>query len=419
MGTILAKLDALNATLTAIQGDIMEIQTALGELEVKIDDVNATLTDLIITSKNELMALIETKAGEIQAKLEAVNATIIDVLSDEMGDYYALLNTTLGEIEVKLDTIKDWLTQMNATLVEIREDVAVIKARSDTILARLDAINASLTDLIITSKNEIIALVESEIGDLRARLEAINATIISIITDRMEEYYALINTTLGEIEVKLDTLKDWLAQLNATIVDIEGDVATIRAGVSTILARLDALDATLTDIQGDIAVLDTTLGEIKAELDALAEDVETILSILGEWTGGVTAVAGYKVLALTTSELKGIWAEGTVVKISLYAPEAGRLHLIIPKALLEALGVGIDAVDVVLGWSEVDYEVVDLGASYMLVISYGPGDHTFEVYLTGAPIYRTLTGISILALAGAAVVGAGLAAYYILVRRRS
>ena len=137
-----------------------------------------------------------------------------------MGDYYALLNTTLGEIEVKLDTIKDWLTQMNATLVEIREDVAVIKARSDTILARLDAINASLTDLIITSKNEIIALVESEIGDLRARLEAINATIISIITDRMEEYYALINTTLGEIEVKLDTLKDWLAQLNATIVDI-------------------------------------------------------------------------------------------------------------------------------------------------------------------------------------------------------
>jgi len=351
LGQLRARLEAINATLTDlivdVEGNIIaEIQTALGEVEARLDELNATLTDLIINSKGELMALINTKAGEVLAKLEAVNATIINTISDEMGDYYALLDTTLGEIEVKLDTIKEWLTQMNATLVEIREDVVIIRVGSDTILARLDAVNATLTDIIITSKDEIMALIDTRLGELMARLEAINATLI--------------------------------------------------------------------DIQGDIAILDTTLGQVKAELDALVEDVDTILSILREWTGGAASVAGYRIVALTKMELRDIRAEGTTIMIYLHAAGDGRLHVLIPKDLLAKLGVSLDAVDVVLDWLETDYDVVDLGSCYMLVVSCGPGDHTVKIYLTGAPIYEKPEGLIAIG-SGATIATVGVAW---LIRRR-
>ena len=157
-----------------------------------------------------------------------------------------------------------------------------------------------------------------------------------------------------------------------------------------------------------------TLGQIKAELDALVEDVDTILSILREWTGGATSVAGYKIMALTTAELRDIRAEETVVMIYLHATEDGRLHIFIPKALLAELGVSLDTVDVVLNWLETRYNVVDLGSCYMLVVSCGPGDHTVKVYLTGAPIYEKPEGL--MALGGGAIVAMGVAAW--LIRRR-
>ncbi|RLF16737.1 MAG: hypothetical protein DRN06_04920 [Thermoprotei archaeon] len=562
VGTILAKLDALNATLVAVQGDVLEIQTALGELEVKIDDVNATLVDvldycvlinttlgelkarleainatltdlivdaegniiaeiqtalgeieahinelnatltgLIITSKNDLMALIETKAGEIIAKLEAVNATIIDVFSDEMGYYYALLNTTLGEVEVKLDTIKNWLTRVNATLIEIREDVAVIKAGSDTILTRLDAINATIAGI-----EEDVVVIKSCVGTILAKLDALNATLTAIQGDIMEiqtalgelevriddvnativdvlDYCILINTTLGELEAKLDTVKSWLAQMNATIVAIQGDIAVLKANTTTILAKLDTLNATLTGLiknakgevlaqiqtvlgnltaklvalnativalRDDVAVINTTLGQVEATLEILnatitlvegniveirtilgtiqgnitdikghlatiETDIGEIKAILAEWTGATTSIAGYKVMVLTTSELRDLRAEGTTIVISLYAPEDGRLHVLIPKDLLAKLGVSLDAVDVVLDRLETRYDAVDLGSCYMLVVSCGPGDHTIKIYLTGAPIYEKPEGLIAIG-SGATIAIIGVAAW--LIRRK-
>ncbi|RLI39100.1 hypothetical protein DRO60_02180 [Candidatus Bathyarchaeota archaeon] len=287
-----------------------------------------------------------------------------------------------------------------------------------------EAVNATITNAILYyeggTKWENLTGVVSQIATGLYRIP------YTIPTDAPDGTYVLVVAAKYVTETVMSTgisftrflISSTLSGWNAILTSVQGDIGLIKTDIGHIKMNLTAINATLIDIQGDIATLDTTLGEIQAKLDALAEDVETILSILGEWTGGTAAVAGYKVLALTTSELKDIWAEGTVVKISLHAPEAGRLHVIIPKALLETLGVGVDAIDVIRGWSKVDYEVVDLGASYMLVISYGPGDYTFEVHLTGAPIHRTITGISMLALTGAAIVGAVLAAYYILVRRR-
>jgi len=119
-------------------------------------------------------------------------------------------------------------------------------------------------------------------------------------------------------------------------------------------------------------------------------------------------------MVLTTSELKGLWVEGTTIAISLHAPESGRLHIFLPKDLLAHLGVSLSTVDVVLDRLETRYDVVDLGPCYMLVVRYGPGDHTVKVHLEGAPVYEKTEGL--IAMGGGAAAALGVAIW--LIRRR-
>jgi len=409
VGTILAKLDALNATLVEVKGHVLEIRTILSELEVRIDDINATVVDIL-----GYCVLINTTLGELRARLEAINATLTDLIIDAEGNIIAEIQTALGQVE-----------------------------------ARLDELNATLTDLIITSKNELMALIETKAGEILARLEAVNATIISVLSDEMGDYYVLMNTTLGELEVELDTIRDWLTQVNATVVAIRGDLAVLKTNTTTILARLDALSAQIVALRSDVAVVSTRLGQVRTTLEALNAtitliegnivEIRTVLgtimgnitdisghlatietsigeikAILAEWTGATVGVAGHKVMILTTSELKDLQVEETIITISLNAPEDGRLHIFLPKALLAELGVSLSRVDVVLDRLETRYNTVGLGSYYMLIVRYGPGDHTVKVYLKGAPVYEKTEGLTVMGCGAIAAVGVAIW----LIRRR-
>ena len=378
VGVIKMNLTEIKAEIEGIQGDLIVVKSDVGTILAKLDTLNATLVEI----RDDVLE-IQTALGELEAKLEAVNATIIDVLSDEMGDYYVLLNTTLGELEAKLDMMKEWLSQMNATIVAIQGDIAILKTNTTTILAKLDALNATLTMLIQDAKGEVIAQIQTVLGNLTAKLDALNATIMALRGD-----VAVVITTLGQIEAKLDALNTTITLVEANIVEIKTLLDTIRGNI--------------TDINGHLATIETDIGWIKARI--------------AEWTGATTSISGYKVMALTTSELRALWAEGTLIKISLHAPSDGLIHVFVPKDLLASLGVSLNSVDVVLDWLETSYRAVDLGSCYVLLLRYGPGDHAVEIYLTGAPIYKTVHGLAI--ISGGAVVAVGVAAWLIHKRRK-
>ena len=207
------------------------------------------------------------------------------------------------------------------------------------------------------------------------------------------------------------TLIGWSPQLTA----VEGNVAIIKTDVGEIMMNLTEIKAQIKAIENDIAVLKTGVGDIEAKLETLLEDMDVVLSILGEWTGAIVSVAGYKLLALTTSNLRALWAEETVIKVSLYASTNGCLHIIVPKDLLSYLGTSVKNIDVIVDWSDSSYEAIDLSAFFMLVIRYGAGEHTIEIYLEGAPIYRRLSNI--IMICGGVTVALSMIAYAIFRKR--
>ena len=324
------------------------------------------------TGTYTLFVIAQLKTGHIDAWGSAIRSFLLSPTLTEWNAMLIAIENDTAIIKTDVGVIRMNLAEIDAEIEGIQGDLIVVKTDVGTILAKLDVLNATLTGLIQNAKGEVIAQIQTVLGNLTTRLDALNATIISLKGD-----IAVINTTLGQIEAGLDIL-------NTTITLIEGNVVEVK----TILGRIEG---TIADINGHLVTIETDMGWIKARI--------------AEWTGTTTSVAGFKVMALTTSELKALWAEETVVKISLYAPSDGHLHIFIPKSLLTYLGVSLSTVDIMIGWTKLSYDVVDLGASYMLLVRYGPGDHMIEVYLNGAPIYRTAHGIALIGGGAAATLG--------------
>ena len=145
------------------------------------------------------------------------------------------------------------------------------------ILARLDELEATIIGVTEDAEGNILAVIETNLGTITARFDQIDATLVDIQGD-----IATISTKVGQIQVKVE-------DINGEIVDIKGDVATIKTDIGTIKVDLEDIQAKLVDIQGDIATISTTLGDIETKIDNLGtvsleeikKDIATIKSDIG------------------------------------------------------------------------------------------------------------------------------------------
>jgi len=88
------------------------------------------------------------------------------------------------------------------------------------------------------------------------------------------------------------TILNSLASLDATILSVQGDTATIKTNLGTINASLSDIDTKIVDIQGDTATIETSLGTITGTVTSVDNGVATIQTDLGTMTISVDGVKG-------------------------------------------------------------------------------------------------------------------------------
>jgi|GEM_PF-2523805 len=89
-----------------------------------------------------------------------------------------------------------YLRSISATLVEIRDGLAVINTTLGQIKVSLDSINATLVEI-----KDGLATINTTLGQIKVSLDAINATLVSIEGDLVT-----IHTDLGDITVAIDEI---------------------------------------------------------------------------------------------------------------------------------------------------------------------------------------------------------------------
>jgi len=177
----------LNATLIAVKNDVIFLKTALGEIEVKLDNLNATLIEV----KDDLVVL-NTTLGEIKAEIEDLNVTLVALRGD-----VAVLNTALGEIEVKLD-------DLNVTLIAVALDVEDMKETFQSWTGVTSSVSG-YTLLTLTSSELVVEpTVTDSVVELRVSGPdgTSGTTLIVVQKDLLETLGATIDDVVVLIDMK-------------------------------------------------------------------------------------------------------------------------------------------------------------------------------------------------------------------------
>jgi archaellum component FlaC len=303
--------DDLNSgeSLSALTDPPIEISVA-GPLELSISVPTQIITDL-----NYYVTAVVTNAGD--QPVSGVNigiatagpVTVIDALSAALGDIDAgdsvphswqMLATAAGGVSVVVSAEG---TDTNTAVAS-----AAVQQADPTEWGQLTSIIAELqtANVWLESIDSGVAQVSSDIGDFQLALvdgegngllELINASIIDIAGDT-----ATITTDWGDVVMNIDAIStsvasiagdtativgEWgtmqasLDSLNATLESVDGNVATIVTDLGTVQASLDDLNATVTSIDGNVATVTTDVGVIKGNVASIDGNVATITTDIG------------------------------------------------------------------------------------------------------------------------------------------
>jgi hypothetical protein len=233
------KLDNMNATLVSVKDGVAEISLDIGDIKVKLNAINATITGLITDAKGEVLLTIDTAVGTVTAKLDAINASIAGLITTAKGEVLAKIDTALGTVTTKLDAI-------NATIIAIKDDVALIKTAVGTIESGVDEIK----ELVGSAESAIIAKIENETATIQLKIGGSTTEIkasVSALEPKIKEVkdgVATVDTKIGTLQADVSTIKDY----TKTIPDaISGLVAPIWAAVIlSLIAAIAAIYAVIT-----------------------------------------------------------------------------------------------------------------------------------------------------------------------------
>jgi len=166
----------LSGALAAIQNDLVKVQTGIGELTFRLEDLNATVFDI---------------RGSV-----------------------AYVNTTIGKISLSLGELKGVVSNAEAAIItKIENETATIKLSMGEGSAEIKASVEALQPKIVEVKNSTLIL-DSKVGRLATDLNAINGTITAIQGD-----VATVKTDVGTIKM---TLEGWMGGVTSPIATPAG-----------------------------------------------------------------------------------------------------------------------------------------------------------------------------------------------------
>lgn len=185
--------DRMNTTLESINGTVGSLSLDTGPILIKLDEINATIASLNLTSNGEILALISTTAGNITSRLDVINASLSSI-----NNQIATISTSFGPIHIDLDSIdaqialikgnmalvKSIVGSMNISLTNLTPILTRIQGGNVTFQTDLGTIEVKLDDLQVRSigvENKLVRI-ETDVGSIIAALENLTGVTIAVQT---------------------------------------------------------------------------------------------------------------------------------------------------------------------------------------------------------------------------------------------
>jgi subtilisin family serine protease len=150
LSTVLTNLGVIDGRLVSISDGVVSIQTKLGEIQASLSDllnalmnVNASLSQIIITSKGEILGVISTSKGEILASIDVVKALVEAGLPVDtqtlLNTLQGLINSKSSDIMSKLDEILQAVNGVSNNMAS-KTDVTALSNKVDDVASKIDSV---------------------------------------------------------------------------------------------------------------------------------------------------------------------------------------------------------------------------------------------------------------------------------------
>jgi len=177
----------------------------------------------------------------------------------------------------------------------------------------------------LTQWNGWLESLDGDVATVRTDIGTIltNLTNISASIASIDGNLATIQTDIGPIQTSL-------VSINALITNIDADVATIETEVGTIQINLSSIDTKVTSIEGDMATVQTALGTISGKVTDIEGGIATIQTNVGTLQADVSHIMADTETAASRSSyllpiliVAGIGAVAAIVTVIRRTIKAG------------------------------------------------------------------------------------------------
>ena len=301
------ELETLSASLAAREGDIAAANERLGEIEVNLSQVEATLQqrnnavaaiDQEIKAGEERLVELGEEAREQQQRADEASARLV---ADDKE--IALRQKEVTKLKRDEEKVRIMLTGLQARLAEqrlIRIDLDGLRSETETAHAEAETASNERDEHVqrLAAERKLLREIEAE----RGRAE----TALKSAEDRLQ----ITEARLGDIskaETKLTTL-------TSSISAREADLRAKETAVERVEARLASLEEKAERVLSQHDSEEKKLLETSTALDARRGDLKRLEAALADAESRVEAAASAdreQVAALTKAddELKALQAE--------------------------------------------------------------------------------------------------------------
>jgi hypothetical protein len=285
---VLARLGDLDAKIVEVRDGVAVLNTRFGEMSASLSAINATLSGLIVSSKGEVLARIDTALGTVLARLDDLDARLVAVHGDT-----AVIRTVVGEVKLALESL-------NATIAGIKEDAVVIKTSAGFIEAKIEEFLALLPSVVefvnatVTDIKSGITAIKSDTGFIKARVEDIIELLsaASTILSKVAGDVSAVRSDIAAVRGDIAEVKALVLAVNDN-VGLVGQAVLVVADLNmAILDRLDEMNAILVGVSAGVAKLSTDVAGLASLVKAANLSISQI----------VVDQAGRIVVALRDSE---------------------------------------------------------------------------------------------------------------------
>jgi predicted nucleic acid-binding Zn-ribbon protein len=231
----------------------------------------------------------------------------------ELAEFYMLISYLGEPVEAEISAILYYNGTMHADLTTLVEYVATgvyrvpyaipiedsagtysLVVNASTCGFKGTTLKAFLLSPTLTSWNAWIINVQGDMATIRTDIATIKVSLetINARLTSIDERIATIETDIGSIQTDISTINTTLQSINGTMVTVESNVGEIQVSLTQINAKLVALNETVATIQTDVGNIETSIEDIQLKITRIEGDIATISTTLGDIEGTIVTVQG-------------------------------------------------------------------------------------------------------------------------------